>query len=81
MTKPVSKSRKTEPPKDTTGRKPTYRLHRVLGDGDAASWTPIGAAWPHKDGKGFSIILDAMPIHGRIAMRLSPLDATDGGQP
>jgi transposase InsO family protein len=26
----------------------------VNGEGSAAIWTPIGAAWPNKDGKGFS---------------------------
>jgi len=50
-------------------RKPTHRLYRVLGDGAAAIWTPIGAAWPNKDGKGFSISCDAVPLHGRIVMR------------
>lgn len=41
------------------GREPTHRLYRVLGDGKAASWTPIGAAWPNKDGLGFSLQCDA----------------------
>lgn len=51
------------------GRKPTHRLYRVLGDGADAIWTPIGAAWPNKDGKGFSINCDAVPLQGRIVMR------------
>jgi hypothetical protein len=50
-------------------RKPTHRLYRVLGDGTAAIWTPIGAAWPNKDGMGFSINCDLLPLHGRIVMR------------
>ena len=50
-------------------RKPTHRLYRVLGDGEGAIWTAIGAAWPNKDGKGFSISCDAVPLHGRIVMR------------
>ncbi|MDQ0466219.1 hypothetical protein QO010_004012 [Caulobacter ginsengisoli] len=50
-------------------RMPTHRLYRVLGDGQGAIWTPIGAAWPNKDGQGFSIICDAVPLHGRIVMR------------
>ena len=45
-------------------RKPTHRLYRVLGDGSDANWTPIGAAWPHKDGLGFSIVCDAVPLQG-----------------
>jgi len=51
------------------GRKPSHRLYRVLGDGEGAIWTPIGAAWPNKDGQGFSVSIDAMPLSGRIVMR------------
>ena len=51
------------------GAKPTHRLYRVIGDGDASSWTPIGAAWPNKDGHGFNISCDAVPLQGRIVMR------------
>jgi hypothetical protein len=29
-------------------------------------WTKIGAAFPHKDGIGFSIELRAFPIDGRL---------------
>ncbi len=51
------------------GKKPTHRLFRVVGDGEKANWTEIGAAWPNKDGQGFSITCDAMPLSGRIVMR------------
>jgi len=50
-------------------RRPTHRLYRVQGDGAAAIWTPIGAAWPNKDGLGFSLSCDAVPLQGRIVMR------------
>ncbi|KCZ97770.1 hypothetical protein HPO_12985 [Hyphomonas polymorpha PS728] len=52
------------------GRKPTHRLYRVVGDGKLATWTPIGAAWPNKDGMGFSIQLDAIPREGRVMLRV-----------
>jgi len=29
-------------------------------------WTKIGAAFPHKDGLGFSIELKAFPLDGRL---------------
>jgi hypothetical protein len=32
----------------------------------AKSWTKVGAAFPHKDGIGFSIELRAMPLDGRL---------------
>lgn len=50
-------------------RRPTHRLYRVAGDGSEAIWTPIGAAWPNKDGQGFSLSCDAVPLTGRIVMR------------
>jgi hypothetical protein len=50
--------------------RPTHRLYRVTGDGDASIWTPIGAAWPNKDGKGFNLNCDAVPLTGRIVLRL-----------
>lgn len=53
----------------TLGRRPTHRLYRVLGDGSNAIWTPIGAAWPNKDGLGFSVSFDAVPLTGRVVMR------------
>ena len=52
-----------------TTNKPTHRLYRVEGEGKSAFWTPIGAAWPNRDGEGFSITCDAMPLTGRIVMR------------
>jgi hypothetical protein len=51
------------------GRQPSHRLYRVLGDGEGAIWTPIGAAWPNKDGLGFSIVCDAVPLQGRMVLR------------
>ena len=49
--------------------KPTHRIYRVHGDGKSANWTEIGAAWPNKDGQGYSIACHAMPLTGRIVMR------------
>ena len=48
---------------------PTHRLYRVEGEGKSARWIEIGAAWPNKDGNGYSIDCNAMPINGRLVMR------------
>ena len=43
---------------------PTHYLYNVIDQNDQSDdekrgiWTRIGAAWPHGDGKGFSITLD-----------------------
>lgn len=58
----------TDQPK-LPGTKPTHRIYHVKGDGKSANWTEIGAAWPNRDGHGFSIACDAVPLHGRIVMR------------
>jgi hypothetical protein len=34
-------------------------------------WTRIGAAWQHKDGKGFNIQVDVAPLDGRITLRVA----------
>ncbi len=51
-------------------RKPTHRLYRVEGQGDAATWTAMGAAWPHKDGQGFNVSCESGPLQGRLVLRL-----------
>ncbi len=34
-----------------------------------ANWTRVGAAWSHKDGKGFNVTLDALPVSGKLTIR------------
>ena len=46
------------------------RLQRPRAAGKKARFTEIGVAFPHKDGKGFDILLDAMPLSGRITLRV-----------
>ena len=41
------------------------------GEGKKARFTEIGVAFPHKDGKGFDILYDAIPLAGRITLRLN----------
>ena len=33
-------------------------------------WLNIGTAFVHKDSKGFNVILQALPINGRVVLRL-----------
>ena len=68
-------------PRLLKGSKPTHRLYRVVGEGESANWTPIGAAWPNKDGKGFSLTCDAIPLQGRLILRaITERPAANGGQ-
>jgi hypothetical protein len=51
--------------------KPSARAYTVReGSGKGKDfWTRIGSAWLHKDGKGFSVQLDALPVNGRLVLR------------
>jgi len=33
-------------------------------------WNRIGAAWAHADGKGFNLQIEAVPLDGRITLRV-----------
>jgi len=49
---------------------PSYIAYTVdQRNHDESYWTKIGAAWPHEDGKGFTIQLDALPLSGTITLR------------
>ena len=54
---------------DTNTNRPAFRLYSVTGESKSARWTDIGVAWPTRDGKGFSLNLNALPLNGRIVMR------------
>ncbi len=71
----------TKQPNLSLGRKPTHRLYRVQGEGESAIWTPIGAGWPNKVGKGFNLSCDAVPLQGRLVLRaISLREGSTGGQ-
>lgn len=36
---------------------------------DKSWWTRVGSAWPHKDGKGLNVVLQAAPLNGRLVLR------------
>jgi hypothetical protein len=56
---------------DNNTNRPSHRLFNVTGDGDTARWTDIGVAWTSKVGKGFTLVLNAIPVNGRVVMRLN----------
>ncbi|MFZ4541265.1 MAG: hypothetical protein ACOYNL_05565 [Rickettsiales bacterium] len=60
---------KTQESETNTGNAPTHVAYQVKDGAQKSHWTRIGAAWAHKDGKGFSVQLDSLPIDGRSALR------------
>ena len=43
--------------------------HAVKQVGRKSYWTRIGVAFPHKDGGGFNLQLEAFPIDGKVVLR------------
>ena len=49
---------------------PTHRVYTVIKrEGQDDYWLNIGLAFPHKDGNGFNIVLQALPLDGKIVCR------------
>jgi len=47
----------------TESKRPTHRVYAVRKvGGDSSYWAEIGAAWANKDGKGFNLKLNLMPV-------------------
>jgi hypothetical protein len=55
----------------TISKKPSHHVYSVRDGGENGSdyWTKIGVAFAHNDGKGFSVILEAFPIDGKLTIR------------
>ncbi len=52
------------------GRKPDQIAYAVRSTPDGKEyWNRVGAMWMHKDGRGAELVLDSMPIDGRITLR------------
>jgi len=54
----------------TTSKKPSHDVFVVRPGKDKGFWKRIGAAWPHKDGKGFNVQIESVPLDGRISLRV-----------
>ena len=58
---------------------PDFHAWHVSNKGEQGFWTKVGAAWPHRDGKGLSLQLEVLQMNGRIVLR-KPMDPTDQGK-
>lgn len=53
-----------------TGRKPDRIAYTVRETQDGKKFfNRIGSSWEHKDGRGSEIVLDSIPMDGRITLR------------
>ena len=51
-------------------QQPSYQAYTVVKrEGQDDFWLNIGAAFMHQDGDGYNILLQALPINGKIVLR------------
>jgi len=51
-------------------QQPAYQAYTVVKrEGQDDYWLNIGAAFAHQDGDGFNVMLQALPIGGKIVLR------------
>ena len=62
-------------------QKPIYQAYTVIKrEGQDDYWLNVGAAFSHQDGNGLNIILQAMPLNGKIVLR-PPKDKSEDETP
>ena len=53
-------------------KSPSHVVYQVRDrEGSKGFFTRIGAAWPHRDGKGFNVQIESVPLDGRITLRVA----------
>lgn len=58
-------------PKPVTDRLDAFLVEEFEVQGERRSiWAKIGTAWPHQDGKGYRVVLNALPVGGVVVLRL-----------
>ena len=63
---------------DKEPHKETHRAYSVIKrEGRDDYWLDLGLVFPHKDGRGFNILLQAFPLDGKIVCR----EITEGEEP
>ena len=59
----------------TAINQPTHLVYHVeeREGNESNHWTKVGAMWPHKDGKGWNLQLDLLPIGstGKLTIRVN----------
>lgn len=61
-----------EKPESAASNAPSHVAYQVRDrEGQKGYFTRIGVAWQHRDGKGFTVQVDAVPLDGRITLRVA----------
>ena len=63
-------------------QQPSYQAYTVVKrEGQDDFWLNIGAAFMHQDGDGYNILLQALPINGKIVLRPPKAQTEEPAQP
>ncbi|AHB48057.1 hypothetical protein W911_06100 [Hyphomicrobium nitrativorans NL23] len=55
---------------DHDSKRPSHIAYQVReGDDNKSYFNRIGAVWQHKDGEGFNMQLDSVPVDGKVTVR------------
>jgi hypothetical protein len=61
-----------------TSNRPSHRVYAVTKNGKQGFWQPIGAAWAHQDGEGFTLRLEYLPLNdAEIVVRTLKAEITE----
>ena len=70
---------------DKTPKRPSHFAYQVSEGQDGKSYfNKVGAAFEHRDGQGYNVTLDSVPVDGRVTLRtpqerLDDMRNDDGG--
>lgn len=54
---------------DNIDKRPTHIAYHPREGENKSYFNRIGSLWPHKDGEGYNMRLDSIPVDGRIVIR------------
>jgi hypothetical protein len=60
----------TDQKPESTSKAPSHIAYQVREGKNDSFWTRIGVAWATRDGKGYTIQLNAVPLDGKIVLRV-----------
>ena len=67
---------------ETNSNRPTQRVYAVIKKegNEKGTWLEIGAAWPHRDGKGFGVKLNLVPFSGTAEIVIRAIESKPAAQ-
>lgn len=55
--------------RQSAAKVPSLVAWHVTQKGEKSYWHRIGASWDHKDNQGMTLVLDSLPVDGRVVLR------------